>query len=102
MTTHPYLSEFAGNYYLSGADEGEARGKILAKQDDVLEFLDARGLEVSDLLRSQVRDMTDRDELGRWVRRAASVKRAEDLLLEPSERPASRFRRLWRRIRRSS
>ena len=98
MTAHPYLSDFAGGYYL----RGEARGGILAKQDDVLLVLDARGLVVSDFIKSRIRDITDRDELDRWVQRAASVKRAEELLLEPSERPEPRVRRRWRRTRRSS
>lgn len=102
MTTHPYLSDFAGNYYLRGEAAGEARGKTLAKQDAVLQVLDARGLVVSDLLRSQIRDMIDPDELDRWVRRAASVKRAEQLLLDPSKRPKPRIRAHWRRILRGS
>ena len=114
MTTHPYLSDFAGRYYQRGAAEGEirgeirgeargeARGGILAKQDDVLLVLAARGLVVSDLLKSRIRDIADRDELDRWVRRAASVKRAEELLLEPSKRPEPRVGRRWRRTRRSS
>jgi hypothetical protein len=113
MSAHPYLSDFAGNYYLrgeaageirgeaAGEARGEARGKILAKQDAVLDFLDARGLVVSDLLRSQIRDITDRDKLDQWVRRAAGVKRADDLLLEPSKRSKPRVLGRWR-TRRSS
>lgn len=72
-------SEFVGRIYREGAAEGEAKGKAEGEANSVLVFLDARGIEVSDEVRERVTSCTDLDQLTTWVRRAATVTRAEDL-----------------------
>ncbi|WP_304453551.1 hypothetical protein [Nocardiopsis sp. YSL2] len=55
--------------------EGEAKGLA----ESLLVFLEGRGIAVSDEVRTRVTSSADHDELLGWVRRAATVERAEDL-----------------------
>lgn len=57
--------------------EGRAKGRAEA----VLAVLEARGAPVSESARERVLGETDLDVLDGWVRRAASVERAEDLFV---------------------
>jgi hypothetical protein len=59
-----------------GRAEGEARGRAEA----VLAVLQARGLRIPKRVRTTVARCTDPRRLDRWVRRAAMVPRAADLL----------------------
>ena len=75
MTTHPYLSDFAGGYYLRGEAAGQARGKGAA----LLAVLQARGISVPSEIESRITDCTDVDQLDSWVRRAVTAATADEL-----------------------
>jgi 3-methyladenine DNA glycosylase AlkC len=66
-TTHRYQSDFARRYFSQG--EAEA----------VLTILDARGIAVPDEIRANIAKCTDLDQLGRWIRRAATADKIQDL-----------------------
>jgi hypothetical protein len=61
--------------------EGQA-SRAESKAEDVLEFLDARGITVTDAERERVLACTDLDTLRTWVRRAATVTSAEELFVD--------------------
>ena len=42
--------------------------------------LDARGINVPDELRERITACTDLEQLGKWIRRAATAHTAQDLL----------------------
>ncbi|WP_437670783.1 hypothetical protein [Sorangium sp. So ce131] len=69
---YEFQSEFARSYV--------AKGEIKAKAQAVLAVLEARGLEVPAELRERVLASTDLAELDRWIRRAALVSDARELL----------------------
>jgi hypothetical protein len=77
-----FRSDFAKKYIAIGKAEGRERGHAEAKAEDVLAFLAARGLPVPDDVAARVRACADLGLLDRWVRRAATVDRAEDLFAE--------------------
>ena len=79
MTTHPYLSDFAGGYYLRGEAEGETAGKVEATAVAVLAVLEARGLEFSEAVRNKINASKDLDELSLWLRRAVVSVTVDDL-----------------------
>jgi hypothetical protein len=63
---------------IEGRVEGEARGRA----EDVLAFLDARGIGVPAELAERVRACTDLEVLGRLVRRAAVIASADQLFAD--------------------
>ncbi|WP_437625674.1 hypothetical protein [Sorangium sp. So ce1151] len=69
---YEFQSEFARSYV--------AKGKIEAKAQDVLAVLEARALAVPAEVRERVLASTDLAELDRWIRRAAVVSDARELL----------------------
>ncbi|AUX46759.1 hypothetical protein SOCE26_082680 [Sorangium cellulosum] len=69
---YEFQSEFARSYV--------AKGEIKAKAQAVLTFLEARGLEVPADVRERVLASTDLAELDLWVRRAAVINDARELL----------------------
>ncbi|XYH95591.1 hypothetical protein ACMHYB_48625 [Sorangium sp. So ce1128] len=73
---YQFQSEFARSYVAKGRQEGS----IEAKAQAVLTFLEARGLEVPADVRERVLASTDLAELDRWIRRAAVVSDARELL----------------------
>ncbi|WP_437713321.1 hypothetical protein WMF45_46500 [Sorangium sp. So ce448] len=73
---YQFQSEFARGYVAKGRQEGI----VDAKAHDVLAFLEARGLEVPAEVRERVLASTDIDELDRWIRRAAVISDARELL----------------------
>jgi hypothetical protein len=77
---YEFKSEFARSYVAQGRQEGE----IEAKANAVLAFLDARGLEVPAEVRERVLASTDLAELDLWIRRAAVVTDARELLATTS------------------
>ena len=68
-----------------GRAEGEAKGKAEGRAEGeaeaLLTMLEARGLAASDAIAARVRACRDLAELDRWVRRAATVARAEDVFV---------------------
>ncbi|WP_437937113.1 hypothetical protein [Sorangium sp. So ce341] len=77
---YQYQSEFARSYVAKGREEGVREGTLKAKAHDVLAILEARGLEVPADVRERVLASTDIPELDRWIRRAAVVGDARELL----------------------
>jgi hypothetical protein len=77
---YQFQSEFARSYVAKGREEGMREGTLKTKAQAVLAFLDARGLEVPAEVREHVLASTDIDELDRWIRRAAVISDARELL----------------------
>jgi hypothetical protein len=73
--TREYKSDFARRYYGEGKAEGLAEGRV----DSVLEVLSARGIDVPEAARARINECTDLEQLGVWVRRAATVGSVEEL-----------------------
>ncbi|MFJ8335648.1 hypothetical protein [Streptomyces sp. NPDC094437] len=65
-----------------GKAKGEARGAAKGKAEGVLSVLEARGLPVSDVARERVTQCTDLDLLQRWLVRAVTAARTEELFDE--------------------
>ncbi|MGK3959321.1 hypothetical protein WMF38_40535 [Sorangium sp. So ce118] len=81
---YEFQSDFARSYVAKGVEKGRKEGReqgiLEAKAHAVLAFLEARGLEVPAEVRERVLASTDLAELDRWIRRAASVGDARELL----------------------
>ncbi|AUX48888.1 hypothetical protein SOCE26_104310 [Sorangium cellulosum] len=81
---YEFQSEFARSYVAKGVEkgreEGLREGALKTKAHDVLAVLEARGLEVPADVREYVLASTDIAELDRWIRRAAVVSDARELL----------------------
>ncbi|WP_437675375.1 hypothetical protein [Sorangium sp. So ce131] len=81
---YEFQSEFARSYVAKGVEKGLEQGRqqglLEAKAHDVLTFLEARGLEIPADVRERVLASTDLAELDRWIRRAAVVGDARELL----------------------
>ncbi|WP_437278161.1 hypothetical protein WME90_44225 [Sorangium sp. So ce375] len=73
---YQFQSEFALSHIAKGREEGFREGKA----QDVLACLEARGLEVPVEVRERVLASNDLDELDRWIRRAAIISDARELL----------------------
>jgi hypothetical protein len=69
--TYEYQSDFARKYFGQGKAEGKA--------EDILTFLEARGLLISEEARARISNCTDLDLLMTWVRRAATIESVEEL-----------------------
>ncbi len=82
---YEFQSEFARSYVAKGVEkgreEGMREGTLKTKAHDVLAVLEARGLEVPAEVRERVLVSTDLAELDRWIRRAAVVSDARELLV---------------------
>ena len=78
----PQNYEFQGPTFHKGKLEGRLEGQIAMATANVLDFLEARGFTVSDLLRVRVQSSTDLEQLRRWVRRAAVITNADELFDE--------------------
>ena len=59
-----------------------AKGRVESRAEDILEFLEARGIEVSDAHRKRVLTCSDLNLLRRWVRRAATIGTADELFAD--------------------
>jgi len=60
--------------------QGMSRGQSDSKAEDVLAVLAAKGIPVSAALQEQIRTCTDLTTLQRWLLRAVTATRAEDVL----------------------
>ena len=58
------------------------RTQLKGKAEDVLDFLDARGIAVSDEQRTRILECDDLELLRKWVRRAATVTGADELFVD--------------------
>ncbi|WP_194833421.1 hypothetical protein [Nocardia sp. XZ_19_369] len=84
MTTgYEYQSDFARKYVDEGRAEGRVEGQAEGRASEaarmVLTVLDARGISVSDEIRTRVSRCADVDQLETWVRRAVLVDTADEL-----------------------
>jgi hypothetical protein len=62
-----------------GKAEGEAEGRIVAQVGALLDVLEARGIALPSTARARIDACKDAAALRAWIRRAATVARAEDL-----------------------
>ncbi|MFF4241090.1 hypothetical protein ACFYYL_34900 [Actinomadura geliboluensis] len=69
---YEWRSDFAKIHRAQGRAEGEAKALLVV--------LEGRGIAVPNEVRRRVMGCTDSDQLERWLKRAAVVDRAEDLL----------------------
>ncbi|WP_438040891.1 hypothetical protein [Sorangium sp. So ce128] len=85
---YEFQSDFARSYVAKGVEKGVEKGREQGRQEGLLEakahavlaVLEARGVEVPAEVRERVLASTDIAELDRWIRRAASVGDARELL----------------------
>src|SRR5699024_9305841 len=62
-----------------GRAEGREKGRAEGRAQAILDVLEARGISVPDETRERITTSSDLDELGLWVRRAATMDRVEEL-----------------------
>jgi hypothetical protein len=84
-STWPVYSPFAKEHFGRGKKEGRKEGKAEGKAEDILDFLQARGLDVSEAERARIASCTDLRMLKKWVKRAATVQKTSDLFTEASD-----------------
>jgi len=60
----------------------QLKSKAEGKTEAVLDFLDARGIAVSDEQRARILECDDPELLSKWVRRAATVTSADELFVD--------------------
>jgi hypothetical protein len=75
MTYQEYLQSPAGRLEL----KGEARGKARGKAEAVLELLELRGVEVTDVARKRILSCTDPEQADRWFTSAFSASYVDDV-----------------------
>ncbi len=73
------LAEGVAQGLAEGVAQGVAQGEVSGQAAALLMVLDARGLAIPDQARTRITGCTDVAELQRWVRRAATADRVEDL-----------------------
>ena len=90
-----FRSAFAKKYIAIGRKEGREEGREegaeaakAAKAEDVLAVLDARGIAVTDDVAVRVRACGEVALLDKWIRRAATIDRAEALFADDAVKPA--------------
>ncbi|ASU83380.1 hypothetical protein CDO52_11840 [Nocardiopsis gilva YIM 90087] len=73
--TYEWQTDFARKHIAEGKIEGKAEGEAEA----IIVFLEARGLKVNAEQQKRIRECADLDVLSQWVRRAATVRKVEEL-----------------------
>ncbi|WP_433791859.1 hypothetical protein [Actinoplanes sp. CA-252034] len=69
--------------------EGRAEGRLAGMTGALFHVLKARGVEISGETRDTIRSCKDAAQIYRWVRRAATADRVEDLGGPLARRPRS-------------
>jgi hypothetical protein len=69
-----------GNYEFQG--EFARTHRAAGKAESLLQFLDARGIGISDEQKARVLACTDLATLDRWIRKAATVASAQELFVD--------------------
>jgi hypothetical protein len=72
---HPQGAQFFDESLQQSYERGRAQGRAA----DVVAFLEARGLAISDGQRERILKTADLETLDRWVRRAATIVSTDDL-----------------------
>lgn len=86
MTTakYDYWAELADEKIQEGRIEGWAKGllegRLTTAAGAILTVLGARGLDVPAAVRERIEETHDLDQLTTWLRRAATVDHADDLI----------------------
>ncbi len=75
---YQYQSEFHKKHHALAKAEVTAEGKA----EDVLAFLEARGINVSAEQKERIQACTDLELLHRWIRKAATITSADELFTE--------------------
>lgn len=75
----PQGAQFFDESLRQSFDKGRAEGRAAEKAADVIAFLEARGLAVSEIQRQRILETSDLEMLSRWVRRAATVANTDAL-----------------------
>lgn len=75
----PFAKEHFGRGKAEGKKEGKKEGKAEGKAEDIIDVLEARGLDVSEDDRARIASCTDLRQLKTWVKRAATVEKAGEL-----------------------
>jgi hypothetical protein len=78
-STYEYQSDFVRRFVFQGRAEGRVQGRAEGRAEAVIDFLDARGIEVPDGARQRIIGCTDPDQLHTWIRRAATVTKIDEL-----------------------
>lgn len=78
--TVEYKSDFARSYFSQGEAKGKAEGKAEGEAESVLAVLATRGITVTPDQESRIRECTDLDQLGNWLRRAVTAESADQVL----------------------
>ncbi|MGW5574301.1 hypothetical protein ACWEVD_24155 [Nocardia thailandica] len=73
--TYEYQGRVARKYVAEGREEGREEGVALS----ILRVLAARGLPVSDPIRTRIEECRDLDQLTEWLTRAATADATDDL-----------------------
>lgn len=76
LENYRFQSDFAVKYIGVGRAEGKAEGKAEA----ILTVLEARGFAIPAALADRIRACTDPEQIDRWLRRAATVSSADEVL----------------------
>lgn len=80
--TYEWRSDFAHKYVGIGREEGREEGRQEGLQgvaDSVIAALETRGFIVSDEVRLRINSRTDLHPLKKWIPKAVTVDRPEDL-----------------------
>lgn len=91
---YEYQSDFARKYVAQGREEGREEGRQEGREEGhheglkdgevmaLLEVLDARGIALNAEARKRIQACTDLAQLKIWLRRAVTVRNAEELFGE--------------------
>ncbi len=84
LENYRFQSDFALKYIgvgrAEGKAEGRAEGKAEGKAEAILTVLEARGFAIPAALADRIRACTDPEQIDRWLRRAATVSSADEVL----------------------
>jgi hypothetical protein len=69
----PQGAQFFDESLQQSFEKGRSEGRAAEKAADVLEFIEARGLAITDAQRERILGTKDLEMLTRWVRRAATI-----------------------------
>jgi len=103
---YEYQSDFARRYVAQGREEGRQEGRQEGLQEGLqrgevealFEVLDARGLEVDEAAREQIRACTELSQLKLWLRKAATAESVQELF-DPTSAPKPPARKVSQRGR---
>jgi len=79
FSMHPQGVQFFDESLQQSFNRGQIEGRATEKAAAVLDFLDARGLAISDAQRERIVSCDDLEILTRWVRRSATITSTDEL-----------------------